>query len=73
MNSTAKSLTQLFAAETSLTRTRMMNDTSPIEEAIRLFTKPAPMTYADEQRAILDNLSRLRRERLEREAAAKPN
>jgi hypothetical protein len=50
-----------------------MNDTN-LDEANKLFkTKPAPMTYADQPRAILDNLQRLRRERLEREAGAKAN
>jgi hypothetical protein len=48
-----------------------MQNTNPIEEAMKLFTKPAPPSYADQQRAILENMQRLRRERLEREAGAK--
>jgi len=44
------------------------------EDLLDLFAKPEPVTYAAEQDKIRANLERLRRERLEREAAqSKPD
>lgn len=69
----------ILGAEERLTHPRLcaenlstkipMNDTRAIEEANRLFKiKPRPPIIADEQRAVLENMQRLRRERLERKS-----
>jgi hypothetical protein len=48
----------------------MSNDKKHLVEAMNLFnTKPAPYSVEDERRATLEQLYRLRRERLQREAA----